>query len=61
MVTKEHYTIYKASKKLKISNTTAKAVLNNYEKLGKILKRNSKRSVEKALQKKNFESSFEFK
>ena len=37
MVTKENYSIYKASKKLKISNSTAKAVLKNYEKLGIIL------------------------
>lgn len=52
MVLNQQYSIYRASKKLKISNSTAKAVLKNYEKLGMILERNSKSSVQKVLEDK---------
>jgi molybdenum-dependent DNA-binding transcriptional regulator ModE len=37
MVINQQSSIYRASKKLKISNSTAKAILKNYEKLGTIL------------------------
>jgi ribosomal protein S25 len=37
MVTEQHYSIYRASKKLKISNSTAKSIIKNFEKLGVIL------------------------
>ncbi len=37
MVVNQHFSIYRASKKLKISNSTAKSIIKNYEKLGIIL------------------------
>lgn len=37
MVMKQNYSIYRASKKLKISNSTAKSIIKNYERLGVIL------------------------
>lgn len=36
------FSIYKASKKLKISNSTAKSILTNFEKYGVVLERNTK-------------------
>jgi hypothetical protein len=36
-VKKHNYTIYKASKKLRLSNSTAKSIISNYEKYGTVL------------------------
>lgn len=47
MVVSQKLSIYRASKKLNISNSTAKAILNNYNKYGAILERNTKSSIEK--------------
>ena len=52
MVLNQHLSIYSASKKIKISNSTAKSIIKNYEKLGTILNRNSKNTVEKVLKTK---------
>jgi transposase len=41
LVLNQNYTIYKASKALKISNSTAKSVIMNYKKYGVILNRNT--------------------
>jgi transposase len=47
MVLNQKFSIYKASKKLKISNSTAKSVITNYLKFGTILDRNSKSKIQK--------------
>ena len=47
MVIKEKFSIYRASKKLKISNSTAKSIITNYNRYGAILERNTKSSIEK--------------
>lgn len=43
------FTIYKASKKLKISNSTSKFIILNYLKYGTILERNTRAEVVKIL------------
>jgi len=45
MVLNQNFSIYRASKKLKISNSTAKSIITNYNKYGTILERNTKSSI----------------
>jgi ribosomal protein S25 len=45
LVTKQQWSIYKASKKLKLSNSTAKSILKNFEKYGTLLEKFTKNRI----------------
>ena len=48
MVEHKHYSIYKASKQLGISNSTAKLIVKNYREEGRIFqKKDQKKAAEK--------------
>ena len=47
MVDLKHYSIYKASKQLGISNSTAKLIIKNYREEGRIFQKKEQRQIKK--------------
>ena len=47
MVDLKHYSIYKASKQLGISNSTAKLIIKNYREEGRIFQKKEQRLASK--------------